>query len=335
MKRIIIDLDAELSEQLEPAAEALREGEVVAFPTETVYGLGADALNADALCKIFEAKQRPSTNPLIAHVASWPMVHSMVEHWPALAQRLAQAFWPGPLTLIVQRSALVPDVLTAGLPHVALRWPAHPVAQALIAQVGHPLAAPSANRHMHTSPTQAEHVMSSLHGRIQWVVDAGPTQVGIESTIVRVEGDHLSVLRSGHITKRDLLDALGPEITLSDHTSLVVEGSATQAPGQSARHYAPNARVKMVRGSAHELAALAQGREGIVLIARGPTLQSDVSTPWGWTFVLPDDPVGYGVHLYRVLHRTDELNAQEVWIEAPPESEAWAAIWDRLNRAIA
>ncbi|MFW5967190.1 MAG: L-threonylcarbamoyladenylate synthase, partial [Persicimonas sp.] len=209
----VIEVDAERpdAEALAPAARALAAGKLVAFPTETVYGLGANALDEEAVAAIFEAKRRPATNPLIVHAANLAQVRRLVDDWPERAQRLADAFWPGPLTLVLEKSAEVPDRVTAGLATVAVRIPQPPVARLLIELAGVPVAAPSANRYTEVSPTRADHVLESLGDRVDFIVDAGPTSVGVESTIVSLTSDPPRVLRPGMIGAAVLND-IGPEI---------------------------------------------------------------------------------------------------------------------------
>lgn len=223
-------------EDLKAAAAALRAGGLVAFPTETVYGLGADGLNAVACLQIFKAKGRPQDNPLILHIADWAMLEDIVEPLPPAGQALANRFWPGPLTLILECRETVPDVVTAGLDTVAVRWPDHPVAQALIRATGRPLAAPSANKSGRPSPTQAWHVQADFGDELAGIIDGGQTTVGVESTIVDVTVDPPTLLRPGGITKEALEAVIGP----------VADPARTnrpKAPGMKYRHYAPNVPV--------------------------------------------------------------------------------------------
>lgn len=317
------------------AAACLRSGGLVAFPTETVYGLGARADDAAAVRRIFEAKGRPADNPVIVHVAGAAAARALAAKWPARAEALAAAFWPGPLTLVVARDRTrVPDVVAAGGPTVALRCPAHPVAQALLRATGLPLAAPSANRSTSISPTTADHVLKTLAGRIDLVVDGGPTGVGpglfgIESTIVdvTVAGGEMVVLRHGAIGLEELA-RFGSVVDRADRVT--AQGERAQAPGALARHYAPVARLRVVAADrvAVEVADARAAARRVAVVTR-------VEVPAGADLVerLPADPAGYAAGLYAALHRVDDAGCDDVLVVAVPESPGWAAVRDRLRRA--
>jgi L-threonylcarbamoyladenylate synthase len=319
---------------LRRAAERLREGGLVAFPTETVYGLGARADDAAAVRAIFAAKGRPSQNPLIVHVASLAAARGLAEAWSEGAERLAAAFWPGPLTLVVRRreAAVAPEVAAFG-PTVALRVPAHPVALALLSEAGLPVAAPSANRSAAISPTTADHVMKSLGGRIDMVLDGGKTGHGIESTIVDVSREPAVLLRHGALS----LSALAAFLPIVDRGAAVVPaGEIAAAPGGYARHYAPAAKVLLLPATA----ALAEARslhsrgQRIGLLWRGPSEVVQGADALA-VEVLPDDPSGYAAGLYAALHRLEDAGCEVIVIAAAPDAPAWAAIADRLRRASA
>ena len=282
--------------EIEQAADLLRAGRLVAFPTETVYGLGANALDAAAVARIFEAKGRPLTSPLIVHVDSIAMARELALEWPAAADALAQHFWPGPLTIVVPKQPRVPDIVTAGLPSVGLRMPAHPMALALLRAAQIPLAAPSANRFTELSPTAAAHVRAGLAGRI---LDGGPCTVGIESTVISLIGATPRILRPGLVTRPQIEAVIGP----------VEEGSGPESPGQHPRHYSPHTPI--VLGDSP--------REG-----RGFRL--DFSN-------MPFDAAGYAEQLYRILHELDIQGYDWIAIEPPPDTPEWAGIRDRLYRA--
>jgi L-threonylcarbamoyladenylate synthase len=305
------------------AAAVLRAGGLVAFPTETVYGLGAHALDADAVRRIFDAKGRPATNPVIVHAADAAAARRLAASWPDRAERLAERFWPGPLTLVVARSATVPDVVTAGGPTVALRVPAHPVALALLREAGLPIAAPSANRSSRLSPTRAEHLLRDLGGRIDLILDGGATQGGIESTVVDVTRDPPRLLRPGLITVTSL-EAELDEVTRGGAD----EAGALPSPGMLARHYSPQTPLEVVEeveARAREL--IAKGRR-VAVVSHGA-----VEAPGAIVLRLPDDPGGYGRALYATLHDLDALGLDRILVAAPPDGEGWLAIRDRLRRA--
>jgi L-threonylcarbamoyladenylate synthase len=230
---------------IEEAAQALRDGNLVAFPTETVYGLGAHALDAGAVQKIFDAKERPATDPLIVHIAHIGQVSQCAASFPAAARKLALSFWAGPLTIILPKKPAVPDLVTAGLPSVALRAPSHRVARALMETAGVPIAAPSANLFSRPSPTTAAHVLEDLDGRVDLILDGGPTDIGLESTIVDFTVDPPVVRRPGGITLEQI-QSLVPEVVPGPRHGSAAE--AQPAPGQLARHYAPRARMTMYEG---------------------------------------------------------------------------------------
>lgn len=236
------------------AASLLRAGEVVAFPTETVYGLGADAFNAEAVAKIFAAKERPADNPLIAHIADHDMLPSLVASVSPNARRLMEALWPGALTLILPKTPAVPAIVSAGLQTVAVRMPSHPAAQALIRAAGCPIAAPSANRSGRPSPTTAAHVLADMDGRIPLILDGGNSGYGVESTVLDMTGEIPTVLRPGGVTI-ETLQALLPALRVDDAVLRpLAQGAAARSPGMKHRHYAPTARVVVVRGNPEAVA---------------------------------------------------------------------------------
>lgn len=322
----IIPVDAEA---IAEAARVLREGGLVAFPTETVYGLGAHALDPAAIERIYQAKGRPAYNPLIVHVASVGQARGLSSAWPEAADRLAERFWPGPLTLVVPKAAAIPDAVSAGLPTVGIRVPAHPVAHALLEAAAIPVAAPSANRSTHVSPTTAAHVARSLGGRVDLILDGGPTMVGIESTVLSLAGPVPTVLRPGSISLDELREVLGDVRAGGD-----VSGDAARpSPGMMDRHYAPSATVRLFdpaeRDAALAAASSAAGegrRVGVIAFAPAPAPGARVVT-------MPADARGYAARLYAALHELDDAGCETIWIERVPETAAWAGIRDRLRRA--
>ena len=293
---------------IKEAAEIIRGGGLVAFPTETVYGLGANALDSAAVQKIFELKGRPAMSPLIVHVASVEMAREIVSEWPPLAEELVRQWWPGPLTLVLPKKGSIPDNVTAGLSTVGVRMPDHPIALELIQKAGMPIAAPSANRFMGLSPSSAEHVRAAF-GNALPVLDGGPCAVGIESTVVSIEGDKLKLLRPGMIS-------LGEIERVAIHA-----GEAHRAPGMHPRHYSPRTPLLLVRGPS-EL----PDRTGAYVwrVTLGPSARS---------VRLPLEPGPYAAQLYRVLHQLDHENWPWIAVEMPPDAPDWEAIRDRLTRA--
>ncbi|HOW67987.1 MAG TPA: L-threonylcarbamoyladenylate synthase [Candidatus Paceibacterota bacterium] len=313
------------------AADLLRRGGIVAIPTETVYGLAANALNPEAVSAVFSAKGRPSHNPVIVHVDSMPMAHRCVREWPVQADALARAFWPGPLTLVMLRSALIPDSVVAGGSTVAVRWPRHRFVQALIEACEFPLAAPSANPSSRTSPTTAEHVWESLAGKIPLIIDGGPTWVGIESTVLDVTIDPPRLLRPGMIHAGALRAVTGKITTGGGPNDPVL-----RSPGLLEKHYAPRAALLMGSWAdatelACRLASCKADKRGIHLLVH--TIPPMNPGAYGRLAILPRDPEAFGRLLYAELHRSDALGAQLVVVERPPDSPEWQGILDRLSRA--
>lgn len=294
------------------AADLIRRGEIVGIPTETVYGLAANALDVAAIERIYAAKGRPKTSPLIVHVDSIEMAKTLVAEWPPAAQVLAERFWPGPLTLILPKRAIVPDLVTAGLPTVGLRMPAHPVALALIRACGLPLAAPSANRFTGLSPTTAQHVRDSLGDRVQLVLDGGPCAVGIESTVVSLAGPKPMLLRPGAITREEIEAVTGP---LGEY---VKSGLSDASPGLHAKHYSP--RTRLILGLPPP-----EGNGAWVFHAHAIEGPRAVE--------MPSDPEKYAAALYDTLHQLDQGGLDWIAVEPPPASPRWDAILDRLTRA--
>lgn len=312
------------------AARVLQEGGLVAFPTETVYGLGADALSGAAVARIFSAKGRPADNPLIVHVADVAAARGLVREFPALAERAAAALWPGPLTIVLPRGAVVPDITTAGQATVAIRVPAHPVALALLRACGRPLAAPSANRSGRPSPTLAAHVLADLDGRVELILDGGPTLHGLESSVLDLSRGRPMLLRRGSVTIEQLRALLGEVDTLDEGDA----GALARSPGLRHRHYAPRARVELVaegEGEAAVMRALAAG-ERVALVCRREVVTGAMGT---LVLRLPDELAGFGRELFAGLRTLDAAGVERIVIEAVPEVGVGAAIMDRLRRAAA
>jgi len=306
------------------AASVIRAGGLVAFPTETVYGLGANALDADAVRRIFAAKGRPDFNPLIVHVADADKARELVTSWPEQATTLADRFWPGPMTLVLPKRDVIPDIVTAGLGAVGLRVPAHPVALALLRAARLPVAAPSANRFTELSPTSAEHVMKTMADKVDLVLDGGPTAVGIESTVLDLSGDTPRLLRPGMVSQAELESAIGAV----SGPPVLAPGVARPSPGMSERHYAPRARVVLTDAEAwrEHLAAYEGQLSGALMLGDAPW---SVAHPMR----MPIDPVAYAARLYAALHALDDLGCQVVLVEMPPGGAEWAGVRDRLVRA--
>jgi L-threonylcarbamoyladenylate synthase len=310
---------------IQEAAEILTAGGLVAFPTETVYGLGADGLNPAAVARIYAAKGRPATNPVILHVADVAGAQSLVSQWPDAARALAERYWPGPLTLVLPASEQVPAIVRAGGATVALRCPAHPVALALIRVVGRPLAAPSANRSQHLSPTLAQHVASSLGEAVELILDGGPTSAGLESTILDLSGTRPRILRPGPIAPGELATFVGE---LEVWEGAIQTGQRQAAPGMAERHYAPRARLEVVAMGAG--VAASPGRVAYVGIGALPPLPEGVRG-----VLLPLDAESVGTRFFALLHELDAAGFERIVMEQPPEGEAWLAVRDRLQRASA
>ena len=308
------------------AAKLLRDGELVAFPTETVYGLGADAANAGAVHRIFAAKGRPSEHPLIVHIADMAGVDRWAREFPEGAQRLAAAFWPGPLTLIVPRAAHVADAVTGGQDNVGLRMPSHPVARQLLAAFaslgGSGIAAPSANRFGHVSPTTAQHVAEDLGDSVAMILDGGSCDVGIESTIVAFTGGEPVLLRPGAIATEDLVRVLGT-------TPRAPDADAPRAPGTHASHYAPRTPVRVVAVAllAHE--SMHAG-SAVAVLARTVTRPDPFTGAW---INAPAEAHAYAHDLYANLRALDHARAAAILVEDVPEDSAWLAVRDRISRA--
>ena len=305
-----------MSPDVQRAAEILRRGGLVAFPTETVYGLGADATNPKAIKRLYEVKGRPADHPVIVHFADAPAAFAWAREVPDAARQLAARFWPGPLTLILKRSPSAQDFVTGGQDTVGLRVPSHPVAQELLSLFGSGLAAPSANRFGLVSPTTAAHVREDLGGEVDLVLEGGPSEVGIESTIVDLSGGAAVLLRPGGISEGEL--------------GIAVEYRTADSPRHSGgleRHYAPRTPARLVPMHGLDKAIASRGSRVAVLAFSRPDERVD------YWLRMPRDPAAYAKRLYAALRELDAAGCEEILVEAPPEEPAWAAVRDRLQRA--
>lgn len=316
---------------LERGASWLREGALVALPTETVYGLGADASSPDAVRRIFAAKGRPADHPVIVHLPSASAIDDWASEVPEPARRLAERFWPGPLTLILKRSDRVDDVITGGQDTVGLRVPGHPVALALLQRFGGALAAPSANRFGHVSPTTADHVLAEFGDEVAAVIDGGACAVGLESTIVDLSGDVPRLLRPGMISRADI------ERVLDRSLETAAEGEGPKASGRLPSHYAPQAPLRVVEASELGLAVARARSEGrVAVLARTDSSANHTGDGSGLRWIsMPAEPADFARVLYAELRRADQESPSVILVEAVPDAPEWSAIRDRLRRAAA
>ncbi|GGE28521.1 threonylcarbamoyl-AMP synthase [Pullulanibacillus camelliae] len=319
---------------LEEAAEWIRKGETIAFPTETVYGLGANALSDTAISRIFVAKGRPSDNPLIVHIANQEQLQDVAKSIPPLAQKIIDAFWPGPITVIVPASSQLATKVTAGLDTVGVRMPSHSVALELIRLAGVPIAAPSANRSGKPSPTQADHVAHDLDGKIAGILDGGVTGVGVESTVVDTTGEHAVLLRPGGISKEQLVELLGG---VDEDPALTKANETPKSPGMKYRHYAPSAPVYLVKGDKERLidkvkAAQKEGKHvGVIATEEHASFFSgaDALAVIGSRSQL--STIAHG--LYTALRTMDEANVDLIYCETFTREGIGLAIMNRLMKA--
>ncbi|KAE8761099.1 MULTISPECIES: L-threonylcarbamoyladenylate synthase [Paraburkholderia] len=325
------------AEQIEHAAALLDAGGLVAFPTETVYGLGGDAENPEAVARIYAAKGRPANHPVIVHLAPQGDPNYWVEHLPAEAQRLIDAFWPGPLTLILKRAERINAAVSGGQDSVGLRCPSHPVAQALLEAFsalrgGHGgVAAPSANRFGHVSPTTAQHVRDEFGSAIH-VLDGGASDVGIESTILDLSRGFPALLRPGRVTPQDIADVLGEAPRLPDGS----DATAPRASGTLKAHYAPRTPLALLSFDALQiLLATRQGDERVALVARASRAREWAHAEGVHFIAAPEDPHVYARELYGLLRALDRANVSRILIEKLPDTIEWIAVNDRLGRAAA
>jgi L-threonylcarbamoyladenylate synthase len=307
------------------AVELLRQGGLVAFPTETVYGLGADAGNPDAVKRIFSAKGRPANHPLIVHIAGMENMADWAEQVPESARHLAERFWPGPLAMILKKKPAVPLAVTGGQETVALRVPNHPVALRLLRAFGSGIAAPSANRFKRISPTQAAHVAEELGDAVNLILDGGPCQIGVESTIIDLSGPSRVLLRPGQITRSQVEEVLQTELD-------ILPQSGTRAPGVMTVHYAPTTiamRCPAERLEKTVQALLGHGKKvGLLSYSQTIAAHPDIHR-----FDLPAQVASYAKSLYAALRELDRLQLDLILVEQPPETADWQAINDRLHKA--
>ena len=330
-----IDMDT-----INQAGEIIRQGGLVAFPTETVYGLGADALNEEAAAKIYAAKGRPSDNPLIAHIADLEMLKPLVEEIPPVAEKLMDAFWPGPITIIFKKKSIVPDSVTGNFGTVAVRFPSNKIARSLINAAGVPIAAPSANTSGKPSPTRASHVLFDMDGKIDMIIDGGPTRFGLESTIIDVSTDVPTILRPGAITSEMIETVIGyVEIDPAVRGGAVK--TAPRAPGMKYTHYSPNARVILVKGEdekvVEEINRLVEEQKSLGLKAGVMTTDENKDKYNNADAVLSlgsrTDDEQIGANLFKMLRKFDFLGIDVVYSEVFDESGEGSAIMNRLRKA--
>lgn len=320
-------------QDIKRAGDLLKSGELVAIPTETVYGLAADALNGDAVARIFAAKGRPGDNPLIVHIAELSQVEDLSAFVPPVLEDLAEAFWPGPLTVILEKSDLIPDEVTAGLDTVAIRMPSHKDARAIIKAAGTPLAAPSANTSGMPSPTTAEHVLHDMDGKIAAVVDGGPCEVGVESTVLTLCTRVPRILRPGRVTPEDLFEVLG-EVEVDDAVlGQLAEDAVAASPGMKYKHYSPKAEVYVLKGSAEGFANYVNAKDPAETAALVFDGEEELVHCRTLPFGAEDDPLTQAEHLFDDLRTADALGMKEVYVRCPHEEGVGLAVLNRLLRA--
>lgn len=322
----------EIGDSVEKAVQLLKEGNLVGLPTETVYGLGADASNSEALEKLFDAKGRPRSHPVIVHIADWRLLDAWVETIPQSVEQLAQRFWPGPLTMIFKKRSTVLSQVTGGQDTVAIRIPRHELTLELLRRFGGGIAAPSANKFGKLSPTTASDVATAFGDQIAYVLDGGTCDVGIESTILDVSRSNPAILRPGMISKDELEEVLGPVMFAENGKDALENSGEIRAPGSHKSHYAPSTPVKLVNRQSldNELAELIKMnlRPGVLSFTHQRMTLNSI--PW---IVAEDEPEGYAKHLYANLRQLDDCRCDWILVEEVPDSSAWQGIKDRLLRA--
>jgi len=297
-------------ENISLAADIIRKGGLVAMPTETVYGIAVDVMNRDAVLRLFEAKGRPADNPLIVHIDSMAMLNVVTFQNTPLVERLAERFWPGPLTMVLRKQPDILNEVTGGLPTVAVRQPRHPVAMGLIGLVGRPLAAPSANRFMRLSATRAQHIDPVLASKLDLILDGGACPVGLESTVLDMTSEPPRILRPGGISRGEIQAAIGNSLG----QKALAKGH--KSPGMYPRHYAPASKLILVDIVPDDVLGL------VITQPRTPL-----------HIKMPSDPIAYGASLYDALHRLDQQGRDAIYVQKPPASPEWEAVHDRLNKA--
>lgn len=320
-------------EDLAQAAALIAAGEVVAIPTETVYGLAADARNGEAVAAIFRAKGRPADNPLIVHIAQYEQLEGLFAHVPPTAKALAEAYWPGPLTMIFDKADGVPDEVTAGLDTVAVRMPSHPIARELIRLSGCPLAAPSANLSGSPSPTDAHRVAQDMDGRIAAIVDGGACEFGVESTVVSLTGGTVRLLRPGAVTV-EMLEAVVGSVEIDEAVLAPLrDGAAAASPGMKYKHYAPTARVVLVDGTPEQYRAWVnkQAADGVMALCFDGE-ETGLAVPF-LTYGRRDDAATQAKLVFEMLRRVDEEGARLVYTACPSAEGIGLAVFNRLLRA--
>ena len=316
------------------AAELIRAGEVVGIPTETVYGLGANAFYEDAVRKIFAAKGRPADNPLIVHISSFEEIEPLVTEIPALAEKCAEKFWAGPLTMIMPKSDRIPMVTSGGLDTVGIRMPSNKTARAIIKASGCPIAAPSANLSGSPSPTTAQHVFADMNGSIPAIVDGGACGVGVESTVISFEGDGIRLLRPGFISVEDLKEVTENVLVDKGVLEMLCEGAKVRSPGMKYKHYAPKAEVTIIDGSSAEFNAFCRenaGADDVLMVFT----EEDAEGLSQRKTILGASDEEQAQHLFDALRGFDEMGAEKVWARCPRKTGVGLAVYNRLLRAAA
>lgn len=335
MKTEIFKINSPDDEKIKLVGQILREGGLAAIPTETVYGLAGNALQGKCAEKIFAAKGRPSDNPLIVHISSFSQWEPLVTEIPDSAKALADAFWPGPLTIILPKSDLVPKEVSGGLDTVAVRMPENEIARAIIEESGVPLAAPSANLSGKPSPTSAAHVIDDMNGRIEAIVDSGDCNVGVESTVLSLAVSPARLLRPGKVTAEEIAEILG-EVEIDDAVfEKLPEGKRAASPGMKYKHYSPDAPVVLVKGSFEDFARYVKenASEGTVALCfEGEEKVLDVPSI---TYGKRDDPSSQAKHIFDALRRVDKIGAKQVFARFPENEGMGLAVFNRLLRAAA
>ena len=329
MQTKILDYTTQKQEALGQAKSLILSGEVVAIPTETVYGIAANALDGKAVKKIYVAKGRPSDNPLIVHISELSQAQALVKEIPEKVKLMAERFWPGPLTMIMKKSSLVPDITSGGLDTVAVRMPKSQAARDIINACGVPLAAPSANLSGSPSPTNADYVFADMNGRIPLIIDAGPCEIGVESTVISFTGEKPRLLRPGGVTFEQITELIG-ETELDDAVlNKLVDGAVASSPGMKYKHYAPKASITVVKGTLEEFVRFVQGRDCFVLCFEGEEKHFKNAVSYGRA----DNALSQANRLFNALRELDEKGADTVYARCPETSGIGLAVYNRLIRS--